>query len=130
MKRVANIFYTLFFIASLIFEGYCLQRLETNYVTIIGSGVVVLIASYLFLDVVISVYIKERNCFLEAAEKRQQYAINELKEEMLEMQKVQKALYVSNKRQTEAIKELEKTVGSVNSSLNKLSGNAAYEETA
>ena len=75
MKKVANIFYTLFFIASLIFEGYCLQKFESDYVTIIGGGAVVLIASYLFIDVWISVYERESDRFLDAARQRESLAI-------------------------------------------------------
>lgn len=130
MKKVANIFYTLFFIASLIFEGYCLQKFESDYVTIIGGGAVVLIASYLFIDVLISVYERERDRFLEAARQRESLAIKEVREEMLEMQKFQKALYISGKRQTETLKELGEILESIDSRLEQLAEDSSFEETA
>ena len=44
------IYFTLLFIASLLAELYCMFQFRNDYITIIGVGIITLIAAYLVMD--------------------------------------------------------------------------------
>lgn len=53
-KKTLNItFYSLFFLASLLGEAYCLVNLKDDIFSMLGIGIIVLIAGYLLIDCIL-----------------------------------------------------------------------------
>lgn len=98
LRRITDIFFVLFFIASIIFESYCLLECSDSPVIVICGGLVVIIAAFLFIDVVVSVYTREREYILERQKEQQDHAVKMLRKELDEILKYEKALYVITKK--------------------------------
>lgn len=98
LKKIMNIFFVLFFIASIIFERYCLLECSDSPSIVICGGLVVIIAAFLFIDVLVSVYTTERDYILSKREEQQQAAVAALQKELNELLKYEKALYVVTKK--------------------------------
>ncbi|BBF44593.1 hypothetical protein lbkm_3307 [Lachnospiraceae bacterium KM106-2] len=91
-KKIKIIFYSLFFMTAAIFEVYTLLELRQDMVSLLCSSMVMLIASYLFLDMIIDCYREQRRLFIEMAEHK------ELHKDLQELIKYEKALLVINKK--------------------------------
>ena len=84
MKRGNSfIYFGMFFVAAFIGEIYCLLVFRDDVVNIIGVGIVLMIASYLWLDSIRSIFLKE---------------IEQIDDKVKNVEKLQKAIYVLTKR--------------------------------
>lgn len=103
--------YSVFFIASVLTELYCLLQFRDDYIVVIGIGAVVLIATYLLMDSFCSEYglngkgrTKDKEEQEDAIEElRNKKGLKQLLERVEEIGKIQKALYVSNKKIEESL---------------------------
>ncbi|MDO5518873.1 MAG: hypothetical protein Q4G58_00125 [bacterium] len=98
LRKIANIFFTLFFVASIIFEHYCIRECGDSALIVVCGGLVVIIAAFLFIDVLVSVYTRERDYILEKQKEQNEAAVKGLREDLQELLKYQKALYVVAKK--------------------------------
>ena len=105
MKKLMNMFYCVFFMAAMIFLIYCLAEYREDLATMICATVVMLIATILFIDVLVSVYKAEKEDYLERAQARQDNANKELKKELDEILKYEKAIYVISKRELNEMRQ-------------------------
>lgn len=99
MKKIANMFYSIFFVAATIFLIYCFVEFRGDVAIMISASVVMLIASFLFIDVLVTVYKQEKADLLEKAKERQDATTAEIKKNLEEIIKYEKAIYVVNKRE-------------------------------
>ena len=81
------------------------MEFHDDVATMICASIVMLIASFLFLDVLISVYKEEKKDFLAKAQERQDRATEEIKKSLDEIIKYEKAIYVVNKRELVEIQQ-------------------------
>ena len=98
LRKIANIFFTLFFIASIIFESYCILECGDSVIIVVCGGLVVVIAAFLFIDVLVSVYTRERDYILEKQAEQQKETAMIIGKELQEVLKYQKALYAVTKK--------------------------------
>ncbi len=98
MKKIANMFYTIFFVAATIFLAYCFFEYREDVATMICASIVMLIATFLFIDVLVSLYKDEKKDYLEKAQQRQDTATAEIQKTLQEAIKFEKALYIINRR--------------------------------
>ncbi len=105
MKKLANMFYSVFFVASIIFLVYCFIEFREDLATMICASIVVLIAAFLFIDVLVSVYKQEKKDFLEKAQQREDATTAEMKKYLNEILKYEKAIYVVSKRELAEIQQ-------------------------
>lgn len=82
-KGNSFIYFGMFFVVSFIAEIYCLLEYREDMVNIIGVGIVLLIATYLWLDTIQSTFIKE---------------VEQIDNKVKNVEKLQKAIYVLIKR--------------------------------
>lgn len=99
MKKIANMFYSIFFVAATIFLIYCFAEFRQDVATMICASIVMLIATFLFIDVLIGIYQAEKKDILEKMQERQDATSAELKKSLDEIIKYEKAIYVVNKRE-------------------------------
>lgn len=99
MKKIANVFYSIFFVAAGIFLVYCFLEFRKDIATMICASVVMLIATFLFIDVLVSIYKAEKQDFLAKAQERQDATNAEIKKSFDELIKYEKAIYVVNKKE-------------------------------
>ena len=105
MRKIANMFYSIFFVAAIIFLIYCFTEFREDIPTMICATIVMLIATFLFIDVLVSIYQAEKKELLEKAQERQDEATKEIKKTMEEILKYEKAIYVVNKRELVEMKK-------------------------
>ena len=98
MKKIANMAYSVFFVAAIIFLIYCFAEFRDDVATIICATIVMLIATVLFIDVLITVYKAEKKDILEKMQERQDAERAELSKLLNDVLKYEKAIYVVNKR--------------------------------
>ena len=99
LKKITNVFFTLFFLASVIFEAYCLLECGDSVLIVVCGGLVVLIAAFLFIDVLVSIYTTERDYMLEQQRENYNQAAELIHNDLNELLKYQKALYAVTKKQ-------------------------------
>ena len=80
------------------FEVFCLLEYRHDSVAVIGGGIVVLIAAFLFIDMIVSLYIKERELFFQEAREREKRQERLWKDELEEILKYQKVTYLVAKK--------------------------------
>lgn len=110
VKKKAKTFYTLFFLAAVFFAIFVLLELRSDYLTVIGAGVVVLISAYLLLDKISEENSAKNNSVKDNTENgaagadmakeiceciRQSNA--EIAASISELEKINKAIYTVNK---------------------------------
>lgn len=98
LRKIANIFFTLLFVASIIFEGYCITECGDSILIMVCGGLVVIIATFLFIDVLVNVYTTERDYILAKKKEQQEEAVKAISDDLKEMLKYQKALYAVAKQ--------------------------------
>jgi hypothetical protein len=82
-KGNSFIYFGMFFITAFIGEIYCLLEFRDDVINIVGVGIVLMIASYLWLDSIRSIFIKE---------------MEQIDDKVKNVEKLQKAIYVLTKR--------------------------------
>lgn len=100
--RIVNICYTLFFLAAIMFETFCLLEYRADAVAVIGGGIIVLIASFLFIDMIVILYVKERERFFKESRDREERQAKLVKDELEEILKYQKVTYLVVKKSLQA----------------------------
>ena len=99
------IYFALLFVASVLAELYCMIQFRNDYITVIGVGVIVLIAAYLVMDGIKGLwsnYVNERDDMQRAI---QNEALEQLDERVQHSEKYMKALYVVVKKLLPAMEE-------------------------
>ncbi len=105
MKKIANMFYSIFFVAAIIFLVYCFAEFREDIATMICATIVMLIATFLFIDVLVNIYKAEKKDLLEKTQERQDAFNKEISKTMEEILKYEKAIYVINKRELLELKK-------------------------
>lgn len=82
-KQRGIIYYGIFFLVALLGELYCLLEYREDVINIVGVGIVLLIAAYLWLDSIMGFYLNR---------------VKEMEDRLERMEKIQKAIYITNKK--------------------------------
>jgi hypothetical protein len=104
IKKLNTVFFSICFLAALIAENYCIQRLDGDLVSVVGIGIVVLIMGYLLLDSIRNHWKKSSENVRFALEKTYQEETEKWNERFIELSNLQKATYTATKKNTEILK--------------------------
>lgn len=99
-KKMSIIFYSLFFIASIIMETYCLLQLRDDLISLGGMSLVVLISAYLLIDSILGEITKEK-----LSVNNNNFIIDRIEKKLEDMENIQKAIYVSTKKSYSLLEE-------------------------
>ena len=99
------IYFLLLFIASLLAELYCMLQFRNDYITIIGVGIVTLIAAYLVMDGIKGWWTRYLNDRDDMQRVIQDELLEQLDERIKDSAKLQKALYVTVKKMFPVLEE-------------------------
>jgi Ca2+-binding EF-hand superfamily protein len=104
IKKLNTVFFSICFLAALIAENYCIQRLDEDLVSVVGIGIVVLIMGYLLLDSIRNHWKKSYENIKFVLEKTYQEETEKWNERFTELSNLQKATYTATKKNTELFK--------------------------
>lgn len=96
-KRNGFILWGVFFIAALIVFTYCLTEYRGDLVIAAGTGAVVLVAAYLFMDGIFNTYSAEKTEKNNLLADQNKMLLDGIDSRLAEVERLQKALFVTGK---------------------------------
>jgi len=111
-KRMNIVFFGLCFLAAMLAETYCIIRLNEDYLSVIGIGMVVLITGYLLMDSLRSKWSESRDRAIAAFKSKYIEEMDKRDVKFIELLNIQKATYSVTKKDGMQIKEYLEAIAS------------------
>lgn len=102
-KKLNTVFFSLFFLCSVVAEAYFIRTSSGDYVSVIGIGIVLLISGYLLMDSIRSKLAEQGKGIRSYVDRMYQEETQRRTEQLTELINLQKATYMATKKNTSAI---------------------------